>query len=185
MVLPARGPPRGEDPRGRGLPDVHHYVRLHAGQRWTDDLGASTNVNVGEQAVTGSHLAQICYGADSEQDYAARIIWEFRALRANIKRGDHDMANYLAARLGMLVTEAELQPDLAVWDHSLAAATLTRQERARETEAAARAIAQHLVEQNPALSTLRLAVLVRAQLEREGHDYLPSERTIRRYLSEK
>jgi hypothetical protein len=169
------------------LPDVNHYVRFHnAEDRWTDDLASITDLQPGQTGTAGSDLAARMFGVGSEQEYAARIIGEYRALCINIQRGEQEMATYLAARLGILITEYELEPEVNARGRSLQAATLTRQQRAREAEAQARALGQQIKDSNPHLSTVRIATLVRTEMERSGNaDYLPSERTIRRYLKAK
>jgi hypothetical protein len=170
-----------------GLPDVNRYVRFHdAENRFTDDLDAITDLQPGQTATAGHDLAKRVFGAGSEQEWAARIVTEYRGLCTNIRRGEQEMATYLAARLGILLTEYELEPEVTARPRSLQAATLTRQQRAREATEWARTRSAELKELNPKLSSVRIAVLIRLEMEKRGDaDFVPKERTIRGYLKGK
>jgi hypothetical protein len=122
-----------------GLPDVDAWGWLHPDGTWTPFVPGSAWIDhlnaprPGESIVGGSHAARARHGEGSEEDYAARIVWDYRRLVANIEPGNSDDAMYLAARLGDLVAERDMAPASGRWVKTLrdlTAGNLERQQRA-------------------------------------------------------
>jgi hypothetical protein len=165
-----------------GIPDVNHYVRLRADNTIKDDLprqSAWRALKPEESAITGLHYAEHLHGKDSEQHYAARVVWEFRVLQRAIQDSSNmEFALYLVARLRELVSQWEMTPEMrreARRLEGLQESNLTRREQGDQLRAHLRALAADLRKKHKEASTVELARLI--------HNLSPSHDTETRLLS--
>lgn len=184
--------------------DVNRYVRLRADNTIKDDLirpdeadapeggeggeGRSgftgrlrflNNLQPGERAIAGHHLAEHIHGTDSEQHYAARVVLEFRVLQRAIREpSNKEFALYLAARLRELVGEWEMSPELrreVQRQRGLRDSIRTRRDEGEETKARMRSLAEDLRKRHRTANTSELARLILSlSPSRDNETPLPS-----------
>lgn len=158
--------------------DVTRLVRLCPDDTWVDNMRSWIDLQPAEQAVSSQHLAEQFWGKGSDQDYAARFLWEYNRMVASLDRRDYDFAMYIAARLGMLATEADSRAGLQLGRR-------LRSERATERKEQILARATQIRDKQPRLSVTSIAKIIAKELARsDDEENRIGERQIRRYLTE-
>jgi hypothetical protein len=123
------------------LPPWDKVVRIHADGAWADDLPEDWHQRwheirgPGEGAGRAFYIAELRYGIDSQEWFAAKILQGIDLVRKVIARGETATAAYLALELGMDMATATLK---FAWEPDALLGKDTREKRRDAQQKSAR-----------------------------------------------